>query len=340
MSRIKYEPWNPGPDARAIVAEANRICEDYRAQGYDLTLRQLYYQFVARDILPNTQKSYDKLGSIVNKGRMAGLIDWDYIVDRTRNLRAIGHFTSPSDIVRTAARSFALDKWSTQDVHVEVWVEKEALAGVVQQVANRYDVPYFSCRGYVSQSELWGAAQRAMRYMRAGQRIVILHLGDHDPSGIDMTRDITDRMHTFTDVDWLRDHEDEFDDDEVKISDIRRSMVEHMQLDEFEQQPIEVRRIALNFDQVQQYDPPPNPAKLTDSRAQGYIAEHGTQSWELDALEPSVLDALIAEHIEAERDDEAWSEIVASEDEHIELLTLASSRWSDVVRFLRTDHAE
>jgi hypothetical protein len=258
--KIRYESWSPGTDAQAVVRQAEAICRTYAGQGYDLTLRQLYYQFVARGLIPNSQQSYSRLGDIVSNGRMAGLIDWSHIVDRTRNLRGTSHWGSPSDIIDASASSFRLDKWADQDTRVEVWVEKEALAGVVQRAADEYDVNWFSCRGYVSQSELWAAGRRHRLYMQRGQGVIVLHLGDHDPSGIDMTRDIRDRP------------------PHVRSATARTT------------RPRKVRRIALNDGSgQQQYNPPPNPAKLTDSRSEGYIQEYGHESWELDALDPATL---------------------------------------------------
>jgi hypothetical protein len=312
--KIRYEDWNPGPDAQAVIAQADAICRDYAAQGYDLTLRQLYYQFVARDLIPNTQESYKRLGSIVNRARMAGLLDWNYIVDRTRNLRSLSHWDAPADIIRGAAAQFRIDKWAGQGRRVEVWVEKEALAGVVQRAADNHDVAWFSCRGYVSQSELWGAGQRLGRYLVNGQAVTILHLGDHDPSGIDMTRDIRDRLTLFLGKDLGYEVAESYGDDGLP--------------------EVEVRRIALNYDQVRQYNPPPNPAKLTDSRANGYIAAHGRQSWELDALDPATLNALVAEHIEGIQDPNLYHERQVTEEEHRELLSAASRRWRDVVALL------
>lgn len=336
MPRIKYEDWQPKPDARRVIRQAVDICSTYQDQGYDLTLRQLYYQFVARGLIENSQQSYKRLGDIVNKARLAGYLDWDYIVDRTRNLESLSHWGTPKDIMEAAARSFALDKWAEQPTRVEVWVEKEALAGVVSLVADRHDIAWFSCRGYVSQSELWGAARRHLAYIEGGQNVVVLHLGDHDPSGIDMTRDIRKRLHHFTDQDWLDAHVDEIEGrmEEgrkiVTIGAIRDSMRNHLD----GRDPIEVRRIALNMDQVRQYDPPPNPAKLTDSRVAGYLDEYGTESWELDALEPQVLDALIEEHILAVRDDDLWEPVEEEEERHKRLLTEAAVRWNEVVETL------
>lgn len=296
--KAKYDDWTPGADAVAVIAQAETICRDYAAQGYDLTLRQLYYQFVSRALIPNTQQSYKRLGSIINRARLAGLLDWSYIVDRTRSLVRNSHWDSPSEIMAGAAASYAIDKWADQPARVEVWVEKDALSGVVGRVANREDVAWFACRGYVSQSELWAAGQRLQRYMLRDQDVVVLHLGDHDPSGIDMSRDIEDRLRTF--IGWRA--------------------AGHL----------DVRRIALNRDQVDRYNPPPNPAKLTDSRIGGYLTEHGDQSWELDALEPTVLADLITDHIGRIRDADAYASATYVEDEHRRLLSAASARWQEV----------
>lgn len=272
MTYIKYEDWNPTDESLAVVHQADRIATQYAAQGYNLTLRQLFYRFVATDLLPNTQRSYKRLGDLVNKGRLAGLISWDHIEDRTRNLRALPTWATPAEIMEGARRQYREDVWTTQDLRIEVWVEKDALVDVIGRAANQWDVPFFSCRGYVSQSEMWAAGQRIIERFEADhfQSTLILHLGDHDPSGIDMTRDIEERIGMFTG--WG---------------------------------DFEVRRIALNMDQIDAYQPPPNPAKLTDSRAGDYISRFGSSSWELDALEPSVLDDLIqteiAEWVDMER---------------------------------------
>lgn len=298
MPRIIYEKWKPGDDALEVVVQARSICEDYQQQGYDLTLRQLYYQFVSRDLIPNTQRSYKRLGDIINRARMAGLLDWEYIEDRTRNLEKLTHWGSPASIVEGAARSFGMDLWANQPTRVEVWVEKEALAGVIARAARRYDCAWFSCRGYVSQSEMWGAGQRIGEYIAAGQSVVVLHLGDHDPSGIDMSRDIEERISRFVMQDWYNAHKDDIDS--VSASAVKMSMVSHLAAKQqtVPRVPFELKRIALNMDQVEEYDPPPNPAKQTDARFENYLRVHGDESWELDALDPSVLDALITEEIE------------------------------------------
>lgn len=321
--KIEYEPWQPEGESLAIVRRAERICADYADQGYDLTLRQLYYQFVARALIPNTQQSYKRLGSLVNKGRMAGLLDWDYIVDRTRNLQSLSHWAEPAEIIEGSAYQYRIDKWASQPFRVEVWVEKEALAGVVQRAADEYDVAWFSCRGYVSQSEMWGAAQRLGRYIANDQRVVILHLGDHDPSGIDMTRDIRDRLTQFIAVDANPDQPD------------HEATMEDIGLDQFDGfAPLKVRRIALNYEQVRAYRPPPNPTKTTDSRAREYIKEYGTESWELDALEPAVLSQLIADGVGSVLDQDRYDREAGRERRERRTLQRISDNYSEVAEFV------
>jgi len=295
MPHICYASKRFTASTQTIIEQANEIITEYAAQGFDLTLRQLYYQFVSRDLISNRQSEYKRLGSIINDARLAGLIDWDTIVDRTRELRRLAHWDNPSALVDACARQFRVDKWEGQEYRPEVWIEKDALTGVIEGVCNRHDIPYFSCRGYTSQSEMWSAAQRLIGYAEDDQTPFIIHLGDHDPSGIDMTRDITDRVMLF---------------------------MEH-----HEHNAASVRRLALNMDQVDQYSPPPNPTKLTDSRASSYIANYGHESWELDALEPAVMANLIEAAVFEVRDNSLWDEKIAEERRGREQLRLIANHW-------------
>ena len=309
MPKIKYQEINLSKRSLDLIAVCNKIIADYTAQGYVLTLRQLYYPCVSRDIIPNKMTEYKRLGSIVNDGRLAGLIDWSMLEDRTRNVKSISHWDSPEEIVAAVAQQYAIDKWSTQDVRPEVWIEKDALVGVIERTCRDIDVSYFSCRGYTSQSEMWGAAQRFIKHAKAGQKTHIIHLGDHDPSGIDMSRDIETRIRMF--------------------------MIHHLGAKAVNL--FEFSRIALNMDQVQQYQPPPNPAKSTDSRFQGYMDEHGDESWELDALEPQVLDALIRDKVAEIRDDETYEERKEQEDREKAQLAKVSDKWDAVAEFVEKE---
>lgn len=280
-----------------MIAQASAIIREYVAAGYTLTLRQLYYQFVSRDLLANDTKNYKKLGDAVSDGRMLGLLDWDAIEDRTRGVEIRSRWEDPASIIKAARDSYHVDMWSNQARRVEVWIEKEALVGVIESVCREFDVPYLACRGYVSQSEQWRAYKRLQASFEGGQGTLILHMGDHDPSGVDMTRDNRDRLSHFMLCAQARNHK------RLGLS-IDQSMT-HL---ENGARGIEVRRIALTMDQIDEHTPPPNPAKATDSRFEQYAAQYGDESWELDALDPPVLVELIREHIKGEIDRDKWAE--------------------------------
>ena len=273
MPRIEYQRIKIQGRGLAMIEQINAIIAEYEQAGYSLTLRQLYYQLVSKDLIPNSEKSYTNIGNLVNTGRLAGLIDWQSIEDRTRALRSLAHWPTPADIVKSAANQYRRDLWEGQSRYCEVWVEKDALIGIVEQAAERLDCPCFSCRGYTSQSEMWAAAMRFIDKAGQGRECVIIHLGDHDPSGIDMTRDIIDRLAIFGAT-------------------------------------VDVNRIALNMPQIRQYNPPPNPAKITDTRAAGYIKAHGPHSWELDALRPEILDGLITAAIKDSLDQKKYNQAI------------------------------
>ena len=286
----------------SVIAQAISIIEEYRQQQFVLTLRQLYYQFVARGLMANTVRNYKKLGNIVSDARLAGLIDWDSIEDRTRKLEENNHWDSPAQIIEICSRQYLKDKWENQPNYCEVWIEKEALAGVIERICKSLDVPFFACRGYVSQSEQYKAGKRLEDKIYQGQEVHIFHLGDHDPSGIDMTRDNDERLDLFS----------------------------GQRVD-----GVEVHRIALNMDQVERYNPPPNPAKTTDSRYEGYIQKFGEESWELDALDPNVLVDLISTNVQELIDWEKWDEVESQQTREKDLLKLASKNWGEVAEFLR-----
>lgn len=285
MPMICYEPTRFRKGTLALIQVANEILTDLQSDGLSVSLRQLYYQLVSRNLIPNKQAEYKRLGATVSKARRAGLIDWDAIVDRGRFLRGLNDWENPGEIIAAGSHSFRVDRWRNQDVYVECWFEKDALLGVFERAANEWRVPFFSCRGYTSDSEVWGAAQRMIAQEKP---TVVLHFGDHDPSGLDMTRDITDRLALFGALD------------------------------------VDVRRLALNMDQVTQYKPPPNPAKESDARFRTYAARYGTKSWELDALSPRVLATLVKNAVKDVMDKDLWDASQAREDRgRLELAMMA-----------------
>ena len=290
MTKARYKEQNFQAKTLKIIDLANEIVESYTARNLLITIRQLYYQFVSRNAIANKMSEYKRLSGILSDARYAGLLDWDAIVDRTRPLHRNSHWGGPADILRSAANSYAIDKWAGQKYRPEVWIEKEALIGVIEETCENWDLSYFACKGYGSSSVMKEAADRLHAYADAGQRPIILHLGDHDPSGEDMTRDIIDRFCIFG----------------VNV---------------------EVRRLALNMRQVQEYGLPPQPAKKSDARSKGYIERHGSQSWELDALGTDVLIGLIDDAVNGLVDMRRWNAAIEREEADRQRLLDFSRRW-------------
>lgn len=283
-------------ESHDVIQKAISICEAYARQGFDLSLRQLYYQFVSRNWLKNTEQNYKRLGSIVGDARMAGLMDWIWLVDRGRSTASNSHWENPGQIVNAAARGYRIDSRENQPFHIEVMVEKQALEGVLEPVCRELDVAFTANKGYSSLSHLYEVGKRLARHLAAGKRCVIVYLGDHDPSGIDMSRDVGERLRLFAGC--------EGDEDSVLVE-----------------------RVALNMDQVRRYRPPENPTKLTDSRAGGYISRFGHSSWELDALEPTVLAELVRAKVGDFTDDDLRSALIAREAKDRDSLLKFAKKW-------------
>jgi hypothetical protein len=277
MACEAYKGFTFNKSTLDLIGTMNKIVAEYLQQGFKLTVRQLYYQLVARDIIPNNIQSYKRAASILNDARLAGMVDWDVIEDRTREFLRRQRWASGEQILDAAANSFHMDMWVTQDTRCFVIIEKEALVGVLEPMCRKWDVPLLAARGYPSGTVLREFALEDIVpvVQAADQHVIIYHCGDHDPSGIDMTRDLKERISLFSSWD------------------------------------IELRRIALNMDQIQQYNPPPNPAKTTDSRFESYVRHYGNESWELDALPPTDLSTLVEDEIRLNIDDGKWEDRAA-----------------------------
>lgn len=315
MSKSQYRSTNFRGASRKRINQAVEILGEYDQR---LTVRQLYYQFVARGFIDNTPRMYQNIASLITDARYAGLIDWNDIEDRGREPDEPGEWDSIEDIVNAAVRGFRLPRWAGQRYHVELWVEKQALAGVLSPIAKAHHVTLMVNKGYSSASAMKTSADRISEACKLNVVIgcascedhdaeeddgdcstcgekwepkafsfaaedddlvrtpIVLYLGDHDPSGEDMVRDIGDRLREFG-VD------------------------------------AKVEKLALTMTQIRQFDPPPNPAKLTDSRAADYIARHGDQSWELDALPPRELTRIANSAIERYCDRGKMNEVIAEE---------------------------
>jgi hypothetical protein len=264
MAYIQYETKvKPQSKTLEAIETINRIISEYLAAGYRMTLRMLYYQLVSRDLIvtENTINEYKRIGNIVALGRNCGLIDWQALEDRHREYNPLQAWESPAEILEAAALSYKRNLWETQDYYLEIWTEKNALIDVIERPAHRLYVNCYACIGYNSATAMKEAADRFIEKYEQGKNCALAYLGDHDPSGTDMSRDVKERL-------------------------------------EYYGAKVKIERLALNVDQIKRYNPPPQPAKKTDTRYNGYAKKYGDQSWELDALSPDVLDGLITDFIE------------------------------------------
>ena len=277
-SPIKFQLWMPGSPSWKpkqatldLVAEANTIITRYAAQGYRMTLRQLYYQLVAANIIPNNQRSYSRLGSIMTRARWEGITAVDALYDPGREPRRAAMWNSPKELLSICADQYASDRWRNSPMRVELWAEKDAVASVLRPVATRYQVTYQSARGFMGLGALAEVAKRLSQ-----KPTTIIYCGDHDASGQEIPRVIQEQLD---------------------------------RLDE----AVHVDVVALTMTQIGEYDPPPQPAKLSDSRTGGYYDRHGTLDvWELDALQPDVLGRITSDAIEALLPDD-YDDIIAAD---------------------------
>lgn len=294
MPKICFVPKRFTQSHLGVIKRANVLLEKYAAAGIDITLRTLYYQFVKNNWITNEETSYKRLGSIIGEARLAGRIDWDHMEDRMRALESLRHFASPQEALDGVARTYHIDLWEGQEYRPEVWIEKDAQGGILGPICRRYDVPFFCCRGYTSLTEMYHASNRLRHWTKLGYKPFILHFGDHDPSGQDMSRDIEERLRITFDADC------------------------------------EFKRVALNMDQITQYDCPPNPAKVEDSRYKKYVEEYGTSSWEMDALEPFDLQRLCEHEIKHLLDAKKYDARVAERDATVNQLGEVAQGWTEL----------
>lgn len=286
---------------------AREIAGEY---GGNLTVRQLYYQLVARGYIENSFRSYQRLVTYLTDARLSGDFPFEWLIDRTREATP-GEYTGNQDYVDGALKGAAddlrhaperflwRDRWYGQPLHVSVWVEKEALAGVFDDPCKQLGVATFVLRGYASLSALsqW-VDHTSEAYSDAPfiQECVVLYFGDHDPDGWEIPRSAERNIEAIANVRGI------------------------------DLPPVRFERVALLREQIRQYRPPPFPAKETSSRFRSYIDEHGvTDAWELDALRPDVLQRLIRESVDAYFD----------HDIHGENITLIGDRREEMRKKMR-----
>lgn len=296
MAKILIRDYSFKEDTIQVISQMNQILNSYKGR---MSVRQIFYQYVRRNWIQNTQEQYDRIQSIATKARYAGMVDWDAIEDRLRRAKRPKEFESGESALRGLYENFRLDRWVDQPFYVECWIEKDALSGILVPISNTFHVTMMVNRGYSSASSMKDSADRIRDRCQPNERRphparpVVIYMGDHDPSGEDMVRDIRERLTEFGCPKWL-----------------------------------DVRKLALTMEQVEKYKCPPNPLKtvtpkmkswsgvrgrLSDSRAAEYVEKHGTESWELDALPPDVLEDMLADVVKSYIDKEKMDAVISRE---------------------------
>lgn len=303
-----YERYRPEAKTVELLHHVIAVIGEYRSAGLVLTLRQLFYQLVSRDILKNTLQEYKRVGEVVSRARRAAILDWEALEDRIRRPFSPPEYENLDSLMQAALNSFRLPRLKGQDRYVELWVEKDALAGVLAPIANEYHVPLMVNRGYSSTSAMKEAGERIrVQVERIGcEDVTILYLGDFDPSGEDMVRDIQQRLDEYVNSGTIFEFNPKTKKHEAETSFDRAIRLRRTS--------VEVEKLALTMEQIKKYKPPPNTAKKTDSRWKEFVKKHGHSSWEVDALPPLVLRQLIEGRLDDLIDDKLVKKIVKVED--------------------------
>jgi len=264
---------------KETIPAVNEIINQY---DFKLTVRQIYYRLISDPyiLFENTKSRYTQFDKMLVVARERGEVDYTKIEDRTRE--ALGgdfgygtpqeFLTKEIDSFKNCWQDYIMEMWKNQEHKLELWVEKDALANLINQVAEGFRVLVFPSKGYSSYTKVMECLERLEGY--SDKKIVVLHLIDHDPSGLQMTRDLENRLLSYGG------------------------------------DSIQIKRIGLTYDQVRKFNLRPNRVKKKDTRAKEYIKQFGSDCWELDALPPSELQNLVRESIKKYIDVDAWNDRV------------------------------
>ncbi len=251
-----------------------------------MTVRQIFYRLVSCGAIAKTEKEYKStVVRLLRDMRLSGDIPFSAIDDYTRYVRKPKTYSSAWEALREMARAYRRAIWDNQAVQVEIWLEKDALAGVLMPVTKRWDVPLLVTRGYPSVTCLHEAAERLAA---VGKPALLYYIGDHDPSGLDIPRQVEEGIRDF-------------------VPDLRLTF----------------RRVAVTEEQIQEWGLPTRPTKKQDSRSKGFQGE----SVEVDAIEPAQLRDLAERCIKRHVDEQALSKLKAAEKRERDMLLDMAARF-------------
>ena len=245
-----------------------RVQEIIKSYDFALTLRQIYYQLVAKQIIPNQQSYYMKLSRLCVIGRDEGILPEDAFADRLRQIDKPDSYLDLDDFMDTVKDAYRKDKWQNQAAYIEIWTEKDALRSVLTEITYSYDVNLMIVRGQVSRTAIYESYERFAKKIDEGKDCFLYYAGDFDPSGLSIYSSLVKRIR------------------------------KHGNTGKY----ITFERVALTPAQIEEYNLPSDPAKRKDPNYKRFIDEYGDGVVELDSLPPDVLRNLIKECIEGRLD--------------------------------------
>ncbi len=238
-------------------------------------VRGLYYRAVCAGLVEKTEKEYGKVQRALATLRISGDIDWDMITDCSRNVQSVAVWDNINDIVSSAVQQFKLDTWKNQEYRIQLWLEKEGLAPLLEEIIHTYRVPLYPGKGFSSLSFTKQACNQSMEWNSNNQKVIVLQFGDYDPSGICISDSLKNQYRMFGD------------------------------------NCSEFMRIGLNKEHIEQYNLPTRPTKSSDTRTAAFGDD---RSVELDALQPSVFQELVKTTIEQYIDFDKWNTVLEEEE--------------------------
>ena len=256
-----------------------------------ITGRGIGYKLFAAGLIPSMDRPVmQRVYRLLKEAREQGMIPWEWIVDETRKLERRPRWDDPADFVATVSRAYRRDYWNQQPVRVEVWSEKGTVRGVLAPVLDRYGVGFRVMHGFSGATTIYDVAQDD-----DGRPLIVLYVGDYDPSGMYMSEhDLPDRL-----AEYGGDH-------------------------------VDVTRIALLREDLDDLPSFPASDKKKDTRHSWFVRNFGDQCWELDAMDPNDLRDLVEEAIQNEIEQEAWDRCAVTEKAEQESLRTVLDSWKGV----------
>jgi len=259
------------------------VDEYYWKGGLPLTVRQIFYRLASSLLIRLDRNSYNTLDRRLVDIRREGVIPWEAISDRSRyTIEHDFHNLTPEnaaiEALNKAENYVGRNPWDDLGIHIEVWLEKDALTNFIKTVTSKYYITLAPHRGYSSWSYIYDGAQRLREASAEGKKCIVISLGDHDASGIDIYE------HLQTAIDYF------------KID-------------------AELKRIALTYEQTQNYNLPSSPLKKADPRAKKYRKLYKDKVWEIDALEPRTLLKILEDEIKTYIRWKMWDAVIEENEE-------------------------